>query len=228
MRAFGYVRSVPSGSSMTFNRTLRAAIIRFQKKHHLKADGVVAKKTWDAIVTARHAHLPFTYDSYIAPTAAAAKGASSAARIRAMKAYFEHFHGRSPYTWGGMGAKEASAGFDCSGLVYQMVAAGGIVISSTDPKRHAEKSFRSTQAIYADKKLRRYPLSQRRNGDIITFANSTRRRLTDVRHDGIFYNGRLLESNSGGVISTKWNGGTLHHRGGAPRYPMPYVQRPFA
>lgn len=223
MRALGYVNSIPRTSSMTFNTTLREAVKRFQRRYGLGVDGVVGAKTWAKMTSVRGHNHKFNMDSYLAPTEARAKGGTAADRIEAMRDYFKKFEGKAPYTWGGAGYTQAWAGFDCSGLVYQMMAAGGIVVRSTDPYRHAQKDFRSTQAIYNDKNLRSFPLSQRRNGDIITFSNSPSRTISGISHDGFFYDGQLYHAWSGGVTRENWNGGTVW----GARYPMPYVKRPF-
>lgn len=224
MRKIGYVSSIPRTSGMTFNRTLEAAVKRFQSRYGLKADGVVGPGTWAKMNQYRGTNLPFDMDKYIAATRQSARGGNASARIRAMYDYFTYFEGRSPYTWGGAGyGSQLWAGFDCSGLVYQMVAAGGILIESTNPVDHARKDYRSTHSIYSDSKLRSYPIRERRNGDIITFSNSISRTLSGIRHNGIFWNGYLLEAMGSGVVRTRWNGEVL--RGN--RYPMPQVKRPF-
>jgi len=222
----GIIGSVPRGASLTLSN-LVSAVKTFQRRRGITADGIIGPGTWAAMNKVRGTSYPFDMDKYIAATRDSAKGGSATARIRAMVEYFEYYENRSPYTWGGAGwGSHRSAGFDCSGLVYQMVAAGGIVLTSTNPVDHARQSFRSTHAIYNDSRLRTYKLSEMRDGDIITFAGSSSRTTSSIRHDGIYYRGYLLESHSPGVVRTKWSGGNIS-RSGYTRYVMPYVKRPF-
>lgn len=218
----GVIRSVPRTSSLTLGKMV-SSVKSFQRKRGLKADGVVGAKTWAQVNKVLGTNYPFNMDGYIAGTESSAKGGSSSARIKAMVQYFERFQG-SPYTWGGAGYKnDRRVGFDCSGLVYQMVAAGGIVLSSTNPIDHARQSYRSTQSIYNDSRLRTYPRSQMRDGDIVTFTNAS----GTICHDGIYYQGHLLEAYAGGVSRTRYSGGNIS-RDGYTRYVCKNVKRPFA
>lgn len=217
----GVIRSVPRTSSLTLGKMV-SSVKKFQSKRGLKADGVIGKGTWKQVNKVLGTNYPFNMDGYIAGTEGSAKGGNANARIKAMYAYFNRFKG-APYTWGGAGYKsDKGVGFDCSGLVYQMVAAGGIVITSTNPIDHARQSYRSTQSIYNDKKLRTYPKSQMRDGDIVTFTNAS----GSIVHDGIYYQGYLLEAYAAGVSKTKYSGGNIT-RDGYTRYVCKNVKRPF-
>lgn len=218
----GVIKSVPRTSSLTLGKMV-SSVKSFQRKRGLKVDGVVGAGTWGQVNKVLGTNYPFNMDGYIAGTESSAKGGSSSARIKAMVQYFERFQG-SPYTWGGAGYKnDRRVGFDCSGLVYQMVAAGGIVLSSTNPIDHARQSYRSTQSIYNDKRLATFPRSQMRDGDIVTFTNAS----GTICHDGIYYKGHLLEAYSAGVSRTKYSGGNIS-RDGYTRYVCKNVKRPFA
>ena len=218
----GVIGSVPRTSSLSLSNMV-SSVKSFQRKRGLKADGVIGKGTWAQVNKVLGTNYPFNMDGYIAGALPSAKGGNAAKRISAMVEYFNKVKG-SPYTWGGAGYRfDKRVGFDCSGLVYQMVSAGGIILTSTNPIDHARKSYRSTQSIYNDKRLRTYPLSQMRDGDIITFTNGS----GTIVHDGIYYQGHLLEAYSAGVSRTKWSGGNIS-RDGYTRYVCKNVKRPFA
>lgn len=217
----GVIRSVPRTSSLSLSNMV-SSVKSFQRNRGISADGVIGKGTWAQVNKVLGTNYPFNMDGYIAGALPSAKGGNAAKRISAMVEYFNKVKG-SPYTWGGAGHKfDKRVGFDCSGLVYQMVSAGGIILTSTNPIDHARKSYRSTQSIYNDKRLRTYPLSQMRDGDIITFTNGS----GTIVHDGIYYQGGLLEAYAAGVTKTKWSGGNIH-RDGYTRYVCKNVKRPF-
>jgi cell wall-associated NlpC family hydrolase len=227
LHELGLIGPAPNTSSLSLGSALKEAITAFQVDAGLSADGSVGPTTWDALTTARGVDYPFTMDDYIAPTRDPARGGSAKQRVAAMVEYFEQYEGQSPYTWGGAGYTEPWAGFDCSGLVWQVVAAGGILIGSTDPVRHARRAFRSTRAIYGDQALRTLPLEDRRDGDIITFADSETLEPERIVHNAILFGDDILEAYPAGVARTAWAGGTLE-RDGYSRYVMPHVKRPFA
>lgn len=228
LHRFGCIGKAPNHATLTL-ANLTGGIKKFQRKHGLAVDGVVGKKTWNKINSLKKGpKYPFDMDKWIAPTEKSAKGGSAKKRIKAMVTFFNRYKNKSPYTWGGMGYKGKTwAGFDCSGLVYQMVAAGGVLITSTNPVKHAQKDFRSTQAIYDDPKLRTYPMSKLKDGDIVTFSSSPSRTKAGICHDAIYYKGKLLESHSDGTKATPWKKGSDIHRHGYSRYVMPNVKRPF-
>lgn len=218
----GVIGSVPRTSSLTLSKMV-SSVKSFQRKRGLKADGVIGSGTWGQVNKVLGTNYPFNMDGYIAGTASRARGGSTSDRIKGMVDYFNVFVNKSPYTWGGAGYKNhKNVGFDCSGLVYQMVSAGGIILTSMNPIDHARKSYRSTQSIYNDKRLRTYPRSQMRNGDIVTFTDSS----GTICHDGIYYDGHLLEAYAPGVRRTKWSGGNIS-RDGYTRYVCANVKRPF-
>jgi cell wall-associated NlpC family hydrolase len=227
LHRWGHIGKAPNHSTLTYGPELRDAVTAFQRKQGLKVDGAVGPKTWKAINKKNKTDYPMDMDSFISKVRSPAKGGDWRDRVDAMVSFYRLFKGESPYTWGGMGYKDKLwAGFDCSGLVYQMVSAGGIVMTCTNPVDHARRDFRSTRAIYRDPRLRTYKLKERRDGDIITFSSSSSRTESGIAHDGIFYKGYLIEAHSEGLTSTKWDGGDIH-RHGYSRYVMPKIKRPF-
>lgn len=222
-----YVSEIPKTSRMTYNVELYKAVKKFQADNDLNVDGVVGEKTWSRMNLLNNTNYSLTMDNYIAPTLDNAVYGDSTQRIYAMVEYFEKFENKVPYTWGGMGYQDDLwAGFDCSGLIYQMLASAGVIIQSTNPVLHAQKSFRTSQAIYHDPRLKSVPLKDVQNGDIITFTHRDTRLPEKIAHDGIFFDGYMLECYAKGVKRTRWENKDIH-RDGYGLFAMPFVKRAF-
>ncbi len=164
------------GHRERYDATTQTAVRRFQAQHGLRVDGVVGRRTWDALPIKQ----PYCVDRYTAqPTVGA--GATPRQRIEAMIRYARARLG-TRYIWGGAGPM----GFDCSGLAIQAMYAGGRVVPGLDTNMHVGASFRSTHYIY-ESTLQHVRLSHRRRGDLIFYGRP-------ITHMAIYLgNGRIIE-----------------------------------
>jgi cell wall-associated NlpC family hydrolase len=102
----------------------------------------------------------------------------------------------TPYKWGGTGAQDG--GFDCSGLIQYAYAQHGITL----PRRSGDQA---TQGDKIDKRL-----DALLPGDILTFSNGGRGRIT---HVGLYLGGgRFIHSANDGVQISLLNAEDVYGR----------------
>ncbi len=102
----------------------------------------------------------------------------------------------TPYKWGGTGAQDG--GFDCSGLIQYAYAQHGITLprKSSDQAAQGEKIEKRLDALLP--------------GDILTFSNSGRGRVT---HVGLYLGGgRFIHSANDGVQISLLNADDVYGR----------------
>lgn len=206
-----------TGTRQTYDLGTENAVRAFQRRNGLTVDGVVGPQTWRRLAP----EYPFTMDAWQAPIAVSAS-ATREQRIEALVRFCEAQRG-TPYTWGGAGYSNASvAGFDCSGLVLQGMYAAGLDPQPINVLKHAEPTYRTSQQLYADKRLASFPVSQRKRGDLIFFS---RTQNGPVTHVALYVGGgRMMES---------WGATAGHHPySSRPHngyyYTKPTLKRPFA
>lgn len=164
-----------TGTRQTFDAETRTAVIRFQRRNGLQADGVVGARTWELLAP----EYPFDMDAWQAPIVVE-PDATNAERIEAMVAFTERQLG-SPYTWGGTGWEDASeAGFDCSGLVLQALYSAGLDPQPITVLKHAEPEYRTSAALYAHQVLASYPLAERTRCDLLFYSRTADGPVTHV------------------------------------------------
>ena len=207
-----------TGPRQTFDSETRSAVINFQKRNGLAADGVVGAKTWAKLAP----EYPFTMDSWQA-SVQCSKSASSSQRIDQMIRFAKAQLG-TPYTWGGAGWKNASvAGFDCSGLVLQAMYSAGLDPQPINVVKHAEPTYRTSAQLYAHKGLKSVPRSQMRKGDLVFFSRTSGGPVT---HVALYLGGgQVIESWSTDCHIIGYSGGSTFH--GSYYYAKPNVKRPF-
>lgn len=175
-----------TGSAQTYDSATRSAVIAFQKRNRLVADGVVGPKTWAKLAP----EYPFTMDAWQTKVRLPLS-ATPQQRAEEMIRFAQSVKG-SPYTWGGAGwSNHSVAGYDCSGLVLQGLYSAGIDPQPINVVKHAEPSYRTSQMLYADPKLMTVPRSQIKRGDIIFYGDSG----GVVRHCTIYLgNNRMIQA----------------------------------
>lgn len=124
-----------------FGHRTRQAVRHFQRRHHLRPDGVVGRRTWHALLRGRHA------TAHHAPTHRHVPLAVQAARVLRVAAR----QAGKPYVYGANGPHA----FDCSGLVQYVFrqAVGKHLPHNTDAQwaviRHIRRSkLRPGDLIY--------------------------------------------------------------------------------
>lgn len=174
------------GSAQTYDAATEQAVRDFQRRHGLSADGIVGPATWARLAP----EYPFDMDAW-QTAVKVAPDASRSQRIEEMIRYARSCLG-SPYTWGGAGWRNHSvAGYDCSGLVIQSLYSAGLDPQPINVVAHAEPSYRSSQMLYADRRMQSLDLSQRARGDLIFYADSGQ----IVRHVVIYLgNEQIIEA----------------------------------
>ncbi|MCS6711213.1 S-layer homology domain-containing protein [Brachybacterium sp. EF45031] len=204
-----------TGSAQTYDATTESAVIAFQKRNGLTADGVVGAATWAKLAP----EYPFTMDAWTTPVRVA-KNASRTTRIEEMIRFAQSCKG-SPYTWGGAGWKDDSvAGYDCSGLLLQALYSAGLELPPITVVRHAEPTYRTSQMMYADTKLKSVPLVERQRGDFIFYGDSN----GIVRHVTLYLgNGRMIQAANPDTHELAYSGSLW-----GTRFVKPTVKRPFA
>lgn len=206
-----------TGPRQTFDSETRSAVIRFQRRNGLVADGVVGPSTWAKLAP----EYPWTMDAWQTSIELPIT-ATPAQRIETFVRFQERQIG-TPYTWGGAGWRKAQvAGFDCSGLALQGLYAAGLDPQPINVVKHAEPSYRTSQQLYAHEGLRSFPLSERRRGDLIFFSRTASDPVTHVAT--YLGNGRMIESWSTDThtlaYSSRPHNGYYHAK--------PTIKRPFA
>lgn len=206
-----------TGPRQTYDQETRNAVIAFQKRNGLTANGVVDRKTWDKLGTG----YPFDMDAWRTSIEVPA-GATRTQRIDKMCQFAERQVG-TPYTWGGAGYRNPwTAGFDCSGLVLQAMYAAGLDPQPINVIKHAEPTYRTSQQLYAHKGLKSVPLAERRRGDLIFYSRTQNGPVTHVTL--YLGNERMVESWS--TDTHRLNYSSRPH--GGYYYVKPTIKRPFA
>lgn len=207
-----------TGPRQTFDSATRSAVISFQRRKGLAADGVVGPKTWAKLAP----EYPFTMDAWRTSVRSPIT-ATPAQRIEEMIRFAKAQLG-TPYTWGGAGWKNASvAGFDCSGLVLQAMYSAGLDPQPINVVKHAEPTYRTSAQLYAHKGLKSVPRSQMRKGDLVFFSRTS---SGPVTHVALYLGGgQVIESWSTDCHIIGYSGGSTFH--GSYYYAKPNVKRPF-
>lgn len=207
-----------TGPRQTFDSKTRSAVIAFQRRNGLAANGVVGHDTWAKLAP----EYPFDMDSW-QTSVQCSQGASSSERIDQMIRFAKAQLG-TPYTWGGAGWKDTSvAGFDCSGLVLQALYSAGLDPQPINVVKHAEPNYRTSVELYAHGGLKSVPRSQMRKGDLVFFSRTSRGPVTHVAL--CLGGGQVIESWSKDCHTTGYSGGSRFH--GSYYYAKPNVKRPF-
>ena len=207
-----------TGPRQTYDAATRSAVISFQRRKGLAADGVVGAKTWAKLAP----EYPFDMDAWRTSVRSPIT-ATPAQRIEEMIRFAKAQLG-TPYTWGGAGWKNASvAGFDCSGLVLQAMYSAGLDPQPINVVKHAEPTYRTSAQLYAHKGLKSVPRSQMRKGDLVFFSRTSGGPVT---HVALYLGGgQVIESWSTDCHIIGYSGGSTFH--GSYYYAKPNVKRPF-
>jgi cell wall-associated NlpC family hydrolase len=158
-----------SGQDCLYTASVKAAVKRFQKRHHIKATGKVDYRTWKALgfteVQWQHAD-----NSAHALAAQATRAASRSTLVAALIATAKSYRGR-PYVDGGSGNRHY--GVDCSGLVMQALYSIGLDPEPSNSYRHQWKAYNyESNNLYHNAKLKHYGLSSRKPGDLIFYYHN--------------------------------------------------------
>ena len=207
-----------TGPRQTYDAATRSAVISFQRRKGLAADGVVGAKTWAKLAP----EYPFDMDAWRTSVRSPIT-ATPAQRIEEMIRFAKAQLG-TPYTWGGAGWKNASvAGFDCSGLVLQAMYSAGLDPQPINVVKHAYPEYRTSAELYAHKGLKSVPRSQMRKGDLVFFSRTSGGPVT---HVALYLGGgQVIESWSTDCHIISYSGGSAFH--GSYYYAKPNVKRPF-
>ncbi|MCI7550782.1 MAG: NlpC/P60 family protein [Actinomycetaceae bacterium] len=176
-----YSRRLVTMDSQTIN-----AVKAFQRRAGIPANGVVDKRTWDALRTGYSWYVDQYMPSPISVSA------SRQEHIDALVNYALSARG-SQYTWGGAGPY--NLGFDCSGLALQAMHAAGLDPQPINVVKHGWPAYRSSRELYAHPKLKHVPFGQRQRGDLVFYQN----RSGVVYHVGIYLgNNQIMQTDSPG------------------------------
>ena len=135
------------------------AVKQFQRKRDLRVTGRVNERTWQALGMGR----PFCMDRFtVQPQVGANPNPNR--RIETMIDWARKQIGHR-YVWGGAGP----IGYDCSGLALQAMHAAGRVLPTVTTYLHQRQDFGTATAIY-ESGLRKYPLSERKRGDLVFYG----------------------------------------------------------
>lgn len=178
---------VPHGDlARTMNSAAVRAVRTFQGSEGLRVTGVVDLATWTAL---GFAAADFTLDAW-QQQPVVGLDATPAQRIETMIDFAMAQLG-SDYTWGGAGP--AQYGFDCSGLVLQAMYAAGVDPQPISVVKHAGPTYRTTRNLWAETRIRKVPVAQRRHGDIIWYIDAG----GVIRHVSLCLGGgKIIDQNS--------------------------------
>ncbi|MDR0482347.1 MAG: C40 family peptidase [Cellulomonadaceae bacterium] len=177
---------------------LRSKVRTFQRKHDLKATGVVNKKTWLAMgFTAKDWK---EIDCYQHPVVVTPR-MSRKQIIETFIATAAEYQGKR-YIWGGANLPEQ--GGDCSGIILQALYSVGIDPKPNTTVNHALPAWRSSRNLAALSRLKHVNLKNLKRGDVVFYAIGGGK----INHCAIYLgNGKILEEapGVGGHITS------LHH-----------------
>lgn len=147
-----------------YNQATYNAVKNFQRSHNLKVTGNVDLTTWKKMGFSEKSW--FAIDSYIAPLGAKAEQGRKA-HIEAMIKQAYKYMGKP---WLAGCSSSPAYGIDCSGLAMQAMYAGGVSPIPTSSIGHAHPGNEwNSRNLWADKKLKRVPYSQRQRGDLVFY-----------------------------------------------------------
>ena len=185
IRALGLGNAVGMNGAY-YSQNVKNAVIQFQKKHGLTANGITGLKTWRALGYTDSQW--YKLGAYASPLQVDIYS-SRADCIEAMISRAYDYLG-DDYVIGASGAP--GYGVDCSGLVMQALFAAGIDMSPINPVRHAHPGYEyESQNIWTSSKLKHVSYGDRERGDIIIYCNSS----GTVIHSAIYLgNNQVIES----------------------------------
>ncbi|WP_276804152.1 NlpC/P60 family protein [Lactobacillus hominis] len=175
------------GGYANYNWATYNAVRRFQASHHLPVTGNVDVNTWQKLGFTRNSF--YDIDSYIAPLGAS-KTQGRSAHIEAMIRQAYKYLGK-PYIVGASSSPQY--GTNCSGLAMQALYAGGINPQSASSINHAHPGNEwNSRNLWADRRLKTVPYSQRQRGDLIFYYQPGTR---TIWHVAIYLgNNQVIES----------------------------------
>ena len=185
IRALGLGNAVGMNGAY-YSQNVKNAVIQFQKKHGLTANGITGLKTWRALGYTDSQW--YKLGAYASPLQVNIYSSRSDC-IEAMISRAYDYLG-DDYVIGASGAP--GYGVDCSGLVMQALFAAGIDMSPINPVRHAHPGYEyESQNIWTSSKLKHVSYGDRERGDIIIYCNSS----GTVIHSAIYLgNNQVIES----------------------------------
>jgi cell wall-associated NlpC family hydrolase len=202
---------MPASSWETMDAATRKKVRAFQSENGLNPTGTVNPRTWKALGVER------TFCSYDRwqTDVAVADDAGPRRRIGQMIAHARTYLGRE-YVWGGNGAY--GEGIDCSGLVLQGLYSAGLDPQPITFLKHPLPEYRTSLELYRHSKLRHFPRSNAKRGDLVFWKNNDTGR---VNHVAIYLGGGNTLEASGAKVHID----TLRNR--STQTMMPTVVRPF-
>jgi hypothetical protein len=159
----------------TVDDATMSRVRQFQRRHGLRATGVVNRPTWKAMGFKRG----FCIDGWQAEPALR-QAAGPRRRINVMLDFAMSYRG-AEYVWGGAGGRKL--GVDCSGLALQAMYRAGLDPQPISVDRHVRPHYRTSQALFRHDRLRHVPLRNRRRGDLIFYRNGS---TGDINHVALF------------------------------------------
>lgn len=169
-----------------YSSTTAACVRNFQKKNNLSVTGVVDEKTWTKMGFSDSEWK--NLGAYVSPV----KVKLSSSRKDCIEAMIQRGYEylSSSYVVGASGTPKD--GCDCSGFVMQALYAAGIDTYPISPVRHSHPGYEFESAnLWASKKLKWVPYSQRQRGDLIFYQSAN----GSVMHIAIYLgNNKVIES----------------------------------
>ncbi|MFV0405864.1 MAG: NlpC/P60 family protein [Propioniciclava sp.] len=166
----------------------RRAVKKWQRAHGLAADGIPGPKTWAEMKIKESWKIDGFTEQPSLPLTASAKD-----RTNTMIQYALDQRG-SRYCWGGAGPYRL--GFDCSGLVLQVIYEAGYDPKPITVLKHAEPSYRTSRELYGHSGFKSIKIADRKRGDLIFWGD----RRGVVHHVAIYLgDNKGMESANRGV-----------------------------
>ncbi|WP_203137790.1 NlpC/P60 family protein [Microbacterium sp. JZ31] len=175
--------------------TMMSKVKQWQRAHGIPQTGVVGKRTWLAMGYSESSWTGL--DNYVYPLKAR-PNMTRKQLINAMIATARSYEG-SRYVWGG--SNQPAVGADCVGVVMQALLSVGINVEPSNTVTHTLAGNTTPREIYANRKFKHVPYSQRLPGDLIFQAHDPRDPRS-VRHVQMYLgNGMVMESvHVGGIV----------------------------